>query len=233
MRWARANCPPIWASASNKVTAWPRCAAVTAKLNPAGPAPTTASFFGWGVGVIAKRGSASRQAWGLTKQPATLPTKMASKQPWLQAMQVLMSASRCWAALLTKSGSASSGRAIETMSAQPAAKTASAVAGVLMRLVVISGMRSLPISRWVTHAKLARGTQVAMVGIRASCQPMPVLISVAPAASTAKASCKTSSNVLPSSTKSSIDKRKITINCSPTASRTAFTTATGKRIRLM
>ena len=29
----------------------------------------------------------------------------------------------------------------------------------------------------------ARGTQVAMVGMRASCQPMPLLISVAPAAS--------------------------------------------------
>ena len=34
---------------------------------------------------------------------------------------------------------------------------------------------------FVTQAKAARGTLVAMVGTRASCQPMPVLMIVAPA----------------------------------------------------
>ena len=50
-----------------------------------------------------------------------------------------------------------------------------------MRLVAITGMRISSFSRAVTQAKAARGTMVAMVGMRASCQPMPVLIIVAPA----------------------------------------------------
>ncbi len=41
---------------------------------------------------------------------------------------------------------------------------------------------------WVTQVNAARGTEVAIVGIRASCQPMPVLRIVAPAAVTALAS---------------------------------------------
>ncbi len=76
-----------------------------------------------------------------------------------------------------------------------------------MRLVVISGSETWPFSLRVTQLKAARGTGVAMVGMRASCQPIPVLIKVAPAASTALASCTVSSNVPPSSTKSSIDRR--------------------------
>ena len=40
----------------------------------------------------------------------------------------------------------------------------------------------LPFSSCVTQEKAARGTLVAMVGIRASCQPIPVLRIVAPAA---------------------------------------------------
>ena len=50
------------------------------------------------------------------------------------------------------------------------------VAGSLMRLVVMSGIFTAPFSRRVTHANAARGTIVAMVGMRASCQPMPVLM---------------------------------------------------------
>ena len=61
--------------------------------------------------------------------------------------------------------------------------------GILIRLVAISGMLTSCLSRCVTHAKAARGTIVAMVGMRASCQPMPVLMMVAPAASIACASC--------------------------------------------
>ncbi len=70
-----------------------------------------------------------------------------------------------------------------------------------------------------------------MVGTRASCQPMPVLMRVAPAASTALASWITSSQVLPSGTRSSMERRKITMKSGPTAARTAFTTSTGKRMR--
>ena len=53
----------------------------------------------------------------------------------------------------------------------------------------------------------ARGTLVAMVGTRASCQPIPVLMMVAPAASMATPSFTISSNDEPPSTRSSIDKR--------------------------
>jgi hypothetical protein len=71
------------------------------------------------------------------------------------------------------------------MSAQPSASTCSATSGVLMRLEVTSGVvmpaaaNSAFILR-VTQAKAARGTLVAMVGTRASCQPMPVLMMLAP-----------------------------------------------------
>ncbi len=42
------------------------------------------------------------------------------------------------------------------------------------------GRHTSPLNFLVTQAKPARGTLVAMVGMRASCHPMPVLISVAP-----------------------------------------------------
>ncbi len=46
-----------------------------------------------------------------------------------------------------------------------------------------------------------------MVGMRASCQPMPVFSSVAPAASTALARVTTSSGVEPPGTRSSMESR--------------------------
>jgi hypothetical protein len=133
--------------------------------------------------------------------------KIWSRQAWLQPMQVLISSARPSADLRTKSGSARNGRAIDTMSASPRASTDSPVAGSLMRLVAMSGMPTWPLSLRVTHEKAARGTIVAMVGMRASCQPTPVLMIVAPAASTALASATTSSHVLPPSTRSSIERR--------------------------
>ena len=66
-----------------------------------------------------------------------------------------------------------------------------------MRFEVMIGIVTSPISFLVTHVNARRGTEVAMVGIRASCQPMPVLIIVAPAFSTALASCTTSSQLEP------------------------------------
>ena len=76
-----------------------------------------------------------------------------------------------------------------------------------MRLVVINGIDTAPFSLRVTQLKAPRGTGVAMVGMRASCQPIPVLMMVAPAASIALASSVTSASVLPSLTRSSIDRR--------------------------
>ena len=49
-----------------------------------------------------------------------------------------------------------------------------------MRLVVINGIDTAPFSLRVTQLKAPRGTGVAMVGMRASCQPIPVLMMVAP-----------------------------------------------------
>ena len=93
------------------------------------------------------------------------------------------------------------------MSATPRASRSSATSGVLIRLEVMTGIPTSPISLAVTQAQPARGTDVAMVGTRASCQPMPVLRIEAPARSTARASCTTSSWVLPSGMRSIIDRR--------------------------
>jgi hypothetical protein len=73
---------------------------------------------------------------------------------------------------------------MDTMSAWPLARMSSATSGVLMRLLVTSGvvMPAAANSAFilaVTQANAARGTLVAIVGTRASCQPMPVLMRVA------------------------------------------------------
>ena len=229
MRFARLNWPPISPAASNSVTAWPRSAAVVAQARPAGPAPTTATRFGCAAGATAN--SASRHAAGLTRHEAVRFSKMWSRHAWLHAMHVLISSARPAIALFTNSASARNGRAIDTMSASPRASTLSATAGSLMRLVVTSGTRTLPLRRRVTQVNAARGTIVAIVGTRASCQPMPVLMIVAPAPSTAFASSTISSQVLPPSTRSSIDSRKITMKSGPTASRTARTVVVANRMR--
>jgi hypothetical protein len=84
--------------------------------------------------------SVSWQARGLTRQLASLFWKMWSRQAWLQAMQVLISSARPAARLLHEVGVGQQGRAIDTMSAQPSASTCSATSGVLMRLLVTSGV---------------------------------------------------------------------------------------------
>ena len=122
-------------------------------------------------------------------------------------MHVLISSARPCSAFFGNSGSARKGRAIEIISACPSVRIFSATSGVLILLVVINGMDSLPINRFVTQLNPPRGTIVAMVGTRASCQPIPVLIIVAPAFSISFAKYSTSSQVEPSSTRSSIDNR--------------------------
>ena len=101
---------------------------------------------------------------------------------------------------------------METMSAKPSASSCSATSGVLMRLLATSGVW-IPAAAnstrifCVTQANAARGTLVAMVGTRASCQPMPVLIRVAPPRATALPRVMTSSQLLPPGTRSIIDRR--------------------------
>ena len=96
-------------------------------------------------------------------------------------MQVLISSDFPAMDLVTKLASARNGRAMETISASPRAITASATSGVLIRLDVMTGIGISARNRALTQVKAARGTEVAMVGIRASCQPIPVLKIVAPA----------------------------------------------------
>ena len=132
---------------------------------------------------------------------------MWSRQAWLQAMQVLISSARPLARLGDEVGVGEQRPRHRHHVGVAAASTRSATAGSLMRLVVISGILTAPFSLRVTQVNAARGTIVAIVGMRASCQPMPVLMIVAPASSTACASATTSSQALPPSTRSSIDSR--------------------------
>ena len=57
-----------------------------------------------------------------------------------------------------------------------------------------------------TLVSASRGTEVTIVGTRASCQPMPVERIVAPAASISVARARISSHVWPPSTRSRIDR---------------------------
>ena len=122
-------------------------------------------------------------------------------------MHVLISSARDSAALRTHSGSARKGRASETRSAPPSASTPSATSGMLIRLVATTGTDTCSLSRAAYEVNAARGTEVTIVGTRASCQPMPRLRMLAPAASTSRASAVTSSHVWPSSTRSSTEMR--------------------------
>ncbi len=161
----------------------------------------------WCGGSGARTSSVSWAARGLTRQVAVFLEKVWSRQAWLQAMHVLISSARPPAALTTQSGSASSGRAIDTRSALPSATTCSARSGIVIRFEVTTGIESSGRSCAVTRVKAPRGTEVTIVGTRASCQPMPVLMIVAPAASTSRASATISSHDCPSGTRSSMERR--------------------------
>ena len=74
---------------------------------------------------------------------------------------------------------------METMSASPLANTASAISGVLILLLVMTGTATASRSLRVAQLNAAGGTTVATVGMRASCQPMPELKIETPAFSRA------------------------------------------------
>src|SRR5882757_10261958 len=184
--------------ASNSVTVWPRSAAVTAADNPAGPAPTTATCFTRRVGP-----STSVVSWparGLSRQDTVLCTNAWSRQAWLHAMQVLISSAASALALFTQSGSDSSGRAIEINWTWPSARICSADCGMLIRLDATTGIPTYSATALLMSTNALLGTDVTMVGTRASCQPMPELMMVAPAASTSVASAMISSQLWPPST---------------------------------
>ena len=228
------NCPPMVVSLSYNVTVCPICAAVIAKAQPAGPAPTTPIFNRWLVGNSWMTNSVSWQAMGLTKQLATLPTNTWSKQAWLQPIQVLISSSLLSRDFCNRYGSAKNGRAILTMSAECDDKILSAVVGWLIRFVATNGIVTTfaSFNALVVNANAPRGTDVAMVGTRASCHPIPVLMIVAPARSISCAnSIHSSWNNNPFSTKSNNDKRNIMIKSLPTAARVCSMISMGNRAR--
>ena len=97
---------------------------------------------------LAKGRRVSWQARGLTRQEAVFRAKIWSRQAWLQAMQVLISSSRPSLAFFAQNGSARKGLARLTISAQPSASTDSATSGILMRLLVTRGIRTLPSTVW-------------------------------------------------------------------------------------
>src|SRR5699024_4208700 len=117
---------------------------------PAGPAPATATVFAVRVGP--RTSSVSWQARGFTRHEVVRKENVWSRQAWLQPMQVLMVSGMPATALLTKSGAARKGLAMETMSAWLIPRSRSAFSGVLMRLLATSGSVVLSMRRLVTHA---------------------------------------------------------------------------------
>ena len=139
--------------------------------------------------------SVSRPARGFTRQEAFLCWKVWSRHAWLQAMQVLIRSGDPACALSAQSGSARNGRAMLTRSAWPSARICSAVWGMLIRFEAATGTDTTSLTRRVKSTNAARGTEVTMVGTRASCQPMPVLSRSTPAVSSARARSRVSSRV--------------------------------------
>jgi hypothetical protein len=155
MRLATLNWPPISVLASNSVTAWPRSAATVAQASPAGPAPTTATRLRCGgrvdqLGLV--RGARIDQAAGQLAFEHVVQAGLVAGDAGVDRVGA------AGAGLGRPVGSASSGRASDTMSAPPPARMRSATSGMLMRLVVTSGTLTCGLSLAVTPAKAARGT---------------------------------------------------------------------------
>ena len=186
---------------------WPRSAAASAASSPAGPAPTTATFRVRRSITGVSTSSVSWAARGFTRQLARFPSNTLSRQAWLQEMQATTCPARPSASLFGSCGSASSGRAIEIRSACPEASTCSATSGSWMRFEATTGTPTSSRRCWVCSAKAARGTEVTMVGTRASCQPIPVESTSTPARTRDCASAVVSVQVCPSGTRSSREMR--------------------------
>ena len=128
-----------------------------------------------GLAAGARINSVSYAARGFTRQVARRPSNTRSRHPWLQAMQVLISDFAAFARLA---------RQFRVREQRPrhgneiggfAGEQCFGIAGALKRFVAITGSRVAALMRADTQPKAPRGTMPAMVGIRASCQPMPVL----------------------------------------------------------
>ena len=107
---------------------------------------------------------------------------------------MLISSARSSCALRTQSGSASNGRAIEINETLVSARICSAACGMLIRLDATTGMSTCSATALLISTNALLGTDVTIVGTRASCQPIPVLMIAAPAFSTSRASATISSH---------------------------------------
>ncbi len=128
--------PPGWSCLSTSTTLWPRRAAMYAASMPAGPAPTTSTFFFSAAG---SKPASSCSTSGLTVQEMGLPNMMPFRQR-RQPMQGRTSSARPAAALLQNSASHRLARPIMQMSAAPSSMSSSAIQASLMRPTVATGI---------------------------------------------------------------------------------------------
>jgi hypothetical protein len=132
-------------------------------------------------------------------------------------------------ALITNSGSARNGRAIETISASPFSRRFSATAGILIRFDATTGIVTTCLRRRAANANAARGTEVAMVGTIDSCQPTPTSNKSTPACSKFFAYRSISSPVRPPSTRSIAEIRNMIGNSMPSRALVRRTISSGNR----
>ena len=206
------NWPPISPAASNRSTAWPRSASVVARGEPrrAGADDRDALARARRARARARSRGTAR---GLTRQRRELAAGTTwSRQAWLQAMQVLISSARPGRGLAheLRVGQQRPRHATPCRRCRRRA-ICSATSGVLMRLVVTSGIVDLAACSSRARRprrRRARGTEVAMVG-HARLVPADAGVDDrrAGGARSPCASCTTSSQVWPSGIRSSIDRR--------------------------
>jgi hypothetical protein len=133
--------PPSLPAFSQSVTACPRSHSVRAAVMPAGPPPMTSTFF-----FLRARGISryltSRPAWGLTAQRSWAPI-LGPRRQSRQRRHGLISSALPSLALVTRSWSAMSARAMATISALPEARISSASSMLVMPPTTDTG-REIP-----------------------------------------------------------------------------------------
>ena len=202
-RFAKLNWPPTVAELSKSVTSRPRRAAVVENAGRRGRRRRRRCARRWPPGVEVELGLVAGARVDEARGAARLEGVV--KHAWLHAMHVLISSSRSAIAFVSRMDPR--GRARHRHEVGVA--VSEHLLGDFGHVDPVGGderhadpasVRSL----CVTHEKPARGTEVAIAGMRASCHPIPVLITSAPAASSACASATTSGHSDPSSTRSII-----------------------------
>ncbi len=149
---ARDRRPPGVSSFSYTVTSWPWRAKLRAQASPAGPAPATITLIGFSEGVILPAWY-SRPTCGLTTQEPGSRCSTAWMHPRQHPRQGRMRENSPLRAFSGRSGSASSGRPMATMSADLSEMNRSAIFGSLIRPTATTGMDTVSLTAF------ARGTK--------------------------------------------------------------------------